>query len=466
MRPWKLISIIISFYCLELQAQCPAEAVVSTVIDTFCTGTRYSFGDTTIRNEGLYERSFVDINGCDSLVNLDLRETPNVSFDIVLDTLAPVCTNDSLGSIIIREVGKGVEPIVYSINNGPEQLSNVFSDLPPGSYQVYLRDRFGCEGRKNVQLRLKPIFGEAIVDTLCAGSSYIFGDRQLTEAGLYTDTLIGRKGCDSLIQLDLRVETLDNMLSFNPKAIQPGCNGEESGSIIIDDISGTDPPFRVYYDGQLIEGSLIPDLTPGEYLLTAYDRNFCSQESIVSIVEPEFVFILDIGEDKIVELGETVTIIIESNVDLESVVWETPPDPDCRECMEVQLIPTESEQYILEATTVDGCTQTDTLNIVVLNESVVHIPNAFSPTSNFTDNQRFAVFGKTAAILNLSNLFIFDKWGNEVFRNPSPIVNNISTGWDGKLNGEFVEAGQYSYSLVVRYINNTEERITGTVQLF
>lgn len=467
MRLRKIISIlIITCYCIDLAAQCPATPILTNVIDTFCTGTRYSFGDTIIRNSGRYINEFIDINGCDSIVNLVLRETPNVSFDIVVDTLAPVCTNDSLGSIIIREVGQGVEPIVYSLNNGPEQNSNAFSDLPPGSYQLYLRDRFGCEGRKNIQLRLKPIFGDQLIDTLCAGSEYLFGSRRLTEAGMYTDTLIGTKGCDSLIRLDLRVEMLDNMLSFNPRAIQPGCNGEVTGTIEIDDISGSDPPFKIFLDGQLQEGSSINGLAPGDYTVTAYDRNFCADESVISIVEPEFAFTLDIGEDQIIDLGETVSIVIESNVELENISWNNPPDPNCIDCSEIEFRPTESVELILEATNTDGCIQSDTLNIIVLNESAIYIPNAFSPTSFNTENQVFTITGKAAAILDVRDFFIYDKWGNEVFRNPSPIVNDISTGWNGRLNNELVEAGVYAYSVVVRYINNTEERITGTVHLF
>jgi len=466
-RPRKAISILLIIWCcIELVAQCPVMPIQNSVIDTFCTGTRYSFGDTIIRNQGLYTKGFLDINGCDSLVMLDLRETPNVSFVIVIDTLAPVCTSDSLGSIIIAEVGKGVEPIVYALNGGPEQFSNVFSDLPPGSYQLYLRDRFGCEGRKNIQLRLKPIFGADVVDTLCAGSIYFFGSQRLTEAGMYTDTLIGEKGCDSLIRLDLHVESLDNMLAFNPMAIQPGCNGEITGSISTDDLSGTDPPFRVYLEDEQQEGSLITGLLPGEYTVTAYDKNFCSEESIIIIVEPEFAFTLDLGEDQIVELGETVSIGIESNIALQSFEWNNPPDPNCLDCLETQVVPTESVEYILVATNTDGCTESDTLNIIVLNESAVFIPTGFSPTSIHTDNQFFAVFGKAPAINSIRNFYIFDKWGNEVFRNLSPIVNDISTGWNGKLNDEFVEAGVYTYSVIIRYINNTEERMTGTVQLF
>lgn len=467
MRPRQIISILLIIcYCIDLAAQCPSTPISTNVIDTFCTGTRYTFGDTIIRNSGRYVNEFLDIDGCDSIVTLELRETPNVSFNIVIDTLAPVCTNDSLGSIIIREVGQGVEPIVYALNGGPEQSSNVFSDLPPGSYQLYLRDRFGCEGRKNIQLRLKPIFGDELIDTLCAGSEYIFGSRRLTEAGMYTDTLIGIKGCDSLIRLDLRVDTLDNMLSFFPRAIQPGCNGEVTGTIEVDDVTGSNPPFIIYLDDQLQDGPVINGLAPGDYTIIAYDRNFCAEESFISIVEPEFAFTLDIGQDQIIELGEMVSIVIESNIELESIMWNNPPDPDCLDCRDLEFRPTESVELILDATNTDGCSQSDTLNIIVLNESAVYIPNAFSPTSINTDNQTFAVTGKAAAILNVRDFFIYDKWGNEVFRNLSPIVNDISTGWNGKLNDEFVEAGVYSYSLVIRYINNTEERITGTVHLF
>lgn len=424
------------------------------------------FGDTILRNGGIYNRVLKDIEGCDSLVSLDLRETPNVSFDIVLDTIAPLCLGDSLGGIIIQSVDKAVEPIVYSLNGGPEQSSNEFLGLAPGSYQLFLRDRFGCEGRKNIQLRLQQIEGETYIDTLCAGSIYFLGDRQLTEPGMYADTLDGENGCDSLVILDLRVEELDNMIVGDFLTIQPGCGGNVTGSISIENFSGSDPPFRLSINGVLQEGSRIDGLSPSMYDVAVYDRNFCAVTEMIELVEADRVFELSIGEDQIVELGETITIDIVSNIELETFTWDTPPNPECLDCTSIEVTPTRSVDYIITATNIDGCTVSDTLSLVILNESAFYIPTAFSPGAIDLDNRVFTVFGKTQSIESVTDLSIWDKWGNPVFHTPSVNLNDLESGWDGTLNGQVVTPGVYGFQVLIRYINGDEEQVVGTVHLF
>ncbi len=464
----RFLFLFIAYVTVEVTAiaQCPSSPVVNSTIDTFCTGTRYTFGDTLLRDGGIYNRVFRDIDGCDSLVSLDLRETPNVSFDIVLDTIAPLCLGDSLGGIIIRAVNKAVEPIVYALNGGPEQLSNEFLNLVPGSYQLYIRDRFGCEGRKNIQLRLSEIIGETFIDTLCAGSTYFLGTRQLTEPGLYNDTLMGRLGCDSLIILDLRVEDLDNTISGDILTIQPGCGGNSTGSISIENITGTDPPFRLYINDELQENNQTDGLVPDLYNVAVYDKNFCAKLETIELTIPNQIFELSIGEDQIVNLGETVTIEIESNIELQSFSWATAPNPECLDCTTIEVTPTQSVDYILTATNIDGCTVIDTLSLVVLNEFTFYIPTAFSPTAVDQDNRTFAVFGRPEAIQSVNNFSIWDKWGNPVFAASTVVLNDLESGWDGTLDGQPVAAGVYAYRVTILYINGNVEQVAGTVHLF
>lgn len=464
----RFLFLFITYLTVEATAiaQCPSSPVVNTTIDTFCTGTRYTFGDTIIRVGGIYNRVFRDIDGCDSLVSLDLRETPNVSFDIVIDTIAPLCLGDSLGGIVISTVGKAVQPIVYSLNGGPEQLSNEFLNLQPGSYQLYIRDRFGCEGRKNIQLRLREIIGDTFIDTLCAGSTYFLGARQLTEPGMYADTLFGRMGCDSLVILDLRVEELDNMVNGDILTIQPGCGGNDTGSISIENIIGTDPPFRLYIDDELQETNRTDGLVPGLYTVAVYDNNFCAKLETIELLVPDRVFELSIGEDRIVDLGERVTIEIESNIELQSFSWATAPNPECLDCTVIEVTPTQSVDYILTATNIDGCTVSDTLSLVVLNESAFYIPSAFSPTAMDQDNRTFVVIGKSEAIQSVNNFSIWDKWGNPVFTASTVVLNDLESGWDGTLDGLPVAAGVYAYRVTILYINGDVEQVSGTVHLF
>jgi gliding motility-associated-like protein len=53
---------------------------------------------------------------------------------------------------------------------------------------------------------------------------------------------------------------------------------------------------------------------------------------------------------------------------------------------------------------------------------------------------------------------IFNKWGQQIF-----ISRQISAGWDGKYNGEYVPAGAYVYVIKFRNAAGRFEELRGTV---
>ena len=51
--------------------------------------------------------------------------------------------------------------------------------------------------------------------------------------------------------------------------------------------------------------------------------------------------------------------------------------------------------------------------------------------------------------LTVELLEIFDRYGNPMFKTEQVPPNDSSFGWDGRLEGELVESGTYSYSFRV-----------------
>lgn len=95
--------------------------------------------------EDEYDVTVTDANGCEVLINTITVSPPTC--DITLDT--PVSTNASCngaddGSITITATSS-VEPITYSIDGGATYVSsNVFDNLPPGTYEVFVLDAALC----------------------------------------------------------------------------------------------------------------------------------------------------------------------------------------------------------------------------------------------------------------------------------------------------------------------------------
>lgn len=70
-------------------------------------------------------------------------------------------------------------------------------------------------------------------------------------------------------------------------------------------------------------------------------------------------------------------------------------------------------------------------------ESLLDIPNLITPDSPSGANQIFKVKYKS---LKSFELWVFNRWGNELFHTKDP-----SAGWDGTSNGKIVPTGAYYY---------------------
>ena len=87
----------------------------------------------------------------------------------------------------------------------------------------------------------------------------------------------------------------------------------------------------------------------------------------------------------------------------------------------------------------------------------IHMPAAFSPDHDGI-NERFEV--KYPFAVHSFSLAVYNRWGQRVFE-----TNDMSKGWDGKINGEDATAGGYVWFISVQYTDGVSERLHGTVLL-
>ncbi len=80
-------------------------------------------------------------------------------------------------------------------------------DLPPGKgrYEVMVTSAEGCKVTKHFNFFI-PFKRASLVQTICEGETYTLGDQQLSTPGIYFDTLKSVNNCDSLVEIDLRVD--------------------------------------------------------------------------------------------------------------------------------------------------------------------------------------------------------------------------------------------------------------------
>ncbi len=119
--------------------------------------------------------------------------------------------------------------------------------------------------------------------------------------------------------------------------------------------------------------------------------------------------------------------------------------------------PTLTTVYILTITSADGCIDYDTVTVIVSNEPLVMIPNAFTPNGDGHNDYLKVI---RHGVFELKEMKIYNRWGEVVYES-----HNLSDWWDGKFNGEPCEMGVYTYYMQGVGYNNLQIKRQGNITL-
>ncbi|MEN0006937.1 MAG: gliding motility-associated C-terminal domain-containing protein, partial [Bacteroidota bacterium] len=325
-------------------------------------------------------------------------------------------------------------------------------------------DNLKCRVNSNVKIvYVVPKFYE-IIDTICQGLTLEVGNDVFTESGVYVDSLTSSIGCDSIVTIDLTVVP-DTGIEATLVGTPPACLESSDGTIAIPSIENGYPPYMVGLEGgRVFSETLYTDFAPGTYPVTITDRFGCTFTESVVLDVPD-PFIIDLGPNREIDLGETLLIEPNLSVPIADFNWTPDIGVNCEiDCLDLEWAPPFSSTYVLEAVSEQGCVAVDSIQIIVNTVRKVYIPNAFSPNGDGF-NERFTVFGATPNIQLIESLQVFNRWGSLVFE-ASPIApNDLSAGWDGTYKGKSLGADVFVYVAKIRYLDGVVETKTGDILL-
>ena len=197
------------------------------ISDTICAGEVYSWDNVQYTTTGSYSRKYISMEGCDSIVtlNLTVAETYDIEFT---DT---ICAGETYrwNSEKYTESGSytqsfttqyGCDSIVtlhlivgdlYNVEwsdtiCASETLTwNAKTYTLPGSYTQSLVSRYGCDSIVTLHLTVGDLYDVSIYDTICVGETYTWDGMKYSSTGVYPRMYQSRYGCDSLVTLYLTV---------------------------------------------------------------------------------------------------------------------------------------------------------------------------------------------------------------------------------------------------------------------
>jgi hypothetical protein len=100
--------------------------------------------------------------------------------------------------------------IIDTICQGSTYEENNFNETEQGFYTQTTTDANGQDSVTVLSLTVNPIFNTELTATICQGQAYIENNFNVSEAGVYTQTLQTINGCDSIVTLTLNVNPVFN----------------------------------------------------------------------------------------------------------------------------------------------------------------------------------------------------------------------------------------------------------------
>lgn len=469
---------------------------MTNLVEEICEGETFQVGSEGFDETGQYQVILTAASGCDSIVDLDLLVEVCAIFGAIEDDLL-LCAGDTDG-VLNFSIQGGTAPYQFiweqvsgalsgtgTINdlNGSYQLEN----LPVGFYSITITDNDGLTETLLGQVEQPDWLGLSLdiseygdYNVSCNGGQdgFVNGfyhggtapyelqwssgvqDPLALSAGQYSLTITDANGCTISESFTL---TQPSALSFEFETVEPLCKPKNSGSISVQNTSGGVPDYLYAISGNDFgQISEFINLPPGDYEIALQDANGCKIQENVHLPKPPD-FKVELGDDITINLGESILLTPTLSLPANTFMWENTLGLSCYDCPNPFAQPVDNSRYVINAFTEEGCEATDGINILVLKNRRVYIPNAFSPNADGI-NDVFMVFGGPE-VAKVNSLQIFSRWGEPVFEYFDFQPDDPRFGWDGTYKGEKMQSAVFAWFVEVEFLDGELLTLKGDVTL-
>jgi gliding motility-associated-like protein len=437
----------------------------------------------TYTSEGTYDITLTvtSANGCPNSIT---KQTTIFPLPVASFNIPAVCLNVSSDFTDASVVNSGtITAWNWNFGDGSTSVQQNPSHtyLNPGTYNVTLtvttNNNCSASGIQPATVHELPV-ADFSVSNICLGFPAQFTDISTTGSGSTVSNWqwdFGNAGATSNIQnpvytytisgnyvIMLTVTDNNGCIDDNSKSVSvfentTACYGEADGSATAIPSGGNGTYSYLWSDGT--QTALNNNLFAGDYFVTVTDGNGCTVSGTASVTETSAAVIpFAVPDSQRIIFGDTVTVVISSNFD-PNVVYSISPDYNlsCTTCDTLLAYPNKTTVYTISATdTSTGCKGSGEFIIRVDEKYILYVPNVFTP-NNDGINDDIRVYAKG---LKFFHWYIFDRWGEQVFYS-----DDISTPWDGTLNGKQLNPDIYVYHVKLGYLTGVIKEEKGSITI-
>jgi len=275
----------------------------STTTATICEGDTYFFEGNNLTIAGNYSVTLQAVDGCDSIINLNLIVAPVVSSSIgasicsgitfnfngqqisvpgnYADTLTAATGCDSIVNLSLTILSPVTSSGNQTICFGDSVNFNGTYFDSTAIYADTLSTAGGCDSIAYLNLTVLNAVTSSFNQTICIGETYLFNGINETATGIYYDTLNAANNCDSVIALHLTVNNPNATIQLNGNTLTATGNGIiqwincDSGSFVIGEVGETFTPTVIGHYAAWVWDGLCNDTTNCiEVLLDGINEQF------------------------------------------------------------------------------------------------------------------------------------------------------------------------------------------------
>ena len=377
--------------------------------DTICEGETFTIGNETFSESGEYNVILTSENGCDSTIFLNL----------FIETKEITCETSAGNDTLIC----GLQTLLSGLPAGGE-WSEIGDTIPGNTTFVWVNNT------------LTEVAVLECGEYLFAYTATSFFSSMIFDPVLMDSVLV----VDTCVSIDtVKIEFLEATIEVNSKA---ACEGEVNGNAqVLGDFNTNNLPTFSINNQDFQEAFLFENLAADTYQLYYQIDGECL-DSLPFVVEEIPVLPEILLNDEYHFCGEDDGANLEININY---------DPDSVDFLWSNGATTASTIFInngKQSVEVSTACETQNFDFMVIDDfqnQELHMPNAFSPNDDGSNDFFGPVYNLNPNLLELS---IYSRWGQQVFHTTD--FNNL---WDGTFKGKRLDADVYIWVLQAQIPN-------------